>query len=94
MIVKDDYSRYSWSFFLGKKFESADACIFFLADLRNQGIPSTVENVRSDGGGEISGGAIAQLCRDRGIRQEFTLPDTPKVNSVAERGLHLIQEAT
>ena len=54
MIVKDDYSRYSWTFFLRKKSEAADAFKIFLADLRDQGIPSTVESVRSDGGGEFS----------------------------------------
>ena len=93
MIVKDDYSHYSCTFFLTKKSEAADAFKIFLADLRDQCIPSTVESVRSDGGGEFSGGAFAQLYRDRGIRQEFTLPDAPKLNGVAERRLHLIQEA-
>ena len=94
MIVKDDYSRYSWAFFLRNKSEFAEAFQIFLADMRDHGIPSTVESVRSDNGGEFSGEAFAQLCRDRGIHQEFTLPDTPKLNGVAERGLHLIQEAS
>jgi len=50
MIIKDNYSRYSWAFFLGKKFESANAFKIFLADMRDHGIPSTVESVRSEGG--------------------------------------------
>ena len=93
MIVKYEYSRYSWMLFLEKKSESADAFEIFLADMPDQGISSTVESVRSDGGEEFSEGIFAQLSQDRVIHQEFTLPDKPNLNVVAERGLHLIQKA-
>ena len=49
--------------------------------------------VRSDNGREFFGGAFGELCRNRGIKQEFTPVDSPKYNSVAERALGLINDA-
>ena len=48
--------------------------------------------VRSDNGGESSGGVFGTLCRKRGIKQEFTPADSPKYNGVAERALALIND--
>ena len=33
------------------------------------------------------------LCRERNIKQEFTTADSPEYNSVAERGLAMIESA-
>ena len=93
MIVKDDFSRYAWTYDLPMKSDAAAAFKRFLADVRGHGTPSLVECVRSDNGGEFAGRAFRDLCDERGIRQEFTTPDTPKLNGVAERGLGLIQDA-
>ena len=49
--------------------------------------------VRSDGGGEFSGGKFGDLRRSRGITQEFTTADSPHFNGVAERALRLIETA-
>ena len=65
----------------------------FLTDIRDSTKPSVVECVRSDGGGDFSGGAFRELCEDRGIREEFTTPDTPQLNGVVERGLAIVLEA-
>ena len=48
--------------------------------------------VRSDNGGEFFGGEFGKLCRQRGIKQEFTPADSPKYNGVAERALALISD--
>ena len=49
--------------------------------------------VRSDNVGELFGGDFGELCRKRGIKQEFTPADSPKYNGVAERALALINDA-
>jgi transposase InsO family protein len=41
--------------------------------------------LRSDGGGEYTGAALAQYLADKGINHEITTPDTPQHNGVAER---------
>ena len=64
-----------------------------LADTRADGVPSKVVIVRPDGGGEFRGGKFGDLCRSRGIKQEFTTADSPQFNGVAGRALDLIETA-
>ena len=42
MIVKDDFTRYSWVYFFKVKSHAADAFKKFLADVRANGVPSEV----------------------------------------------------
>ena len=51
MIVKDDFARYSWVYFLERKFDAGNAFREFLVDLRADGMPSKVKIVRSDNEG-------------------------------------------
>ena len=44
-------------------------------------------------GGEFTGAIFNKVCDRHVVRQDFTPPDTPKMNGVAERGLNLILEA-
>lgn len=59
------------------------------SDIRAQGVPSVVECIHSDNGGECSDGAFKQLCADCGLRQVFTTTDTEKLDGVEERELGL-----
>ena len=43
--------------------------------------------VRSDGGGDFRGEKFGDLCRSRGIKQEFTTVYSPQFNGVTERAL-------
>ena len=51
MIVKDDFTRYSWVYFLERKSDVAEAFRKFSADVRADGVPSEVDIVTSDNGG-------------------------------------------
>ena len=63
--------------------------------LQQDGVPSVVEVVRSDGGGFSShDGEFSILCRERCIKQEFTTAETPQYNGVAERALGLLEAAS
>ena len=93
MIIRDDFSRYAWLYFISHKSDAAEAFKQFLADLRVEGIPSEVVVVRSDNGGEFNQGEFGQLCRESNIKQEFTTADSPEYNGVAERGLAMIESA-
>ena len=64
-----------------------------LADARADGVPSKVEIVRSDKGGEFFGGEFGEVCKQHCIKQEFTNADSPQQNGVAERALGIIQTA-
>ena len=78
MIVRDDFSRHAWMYFVSHKHDAASDFEKFLADLRVEGTPSEVVIVRSDDGGEFMGGKFGKLCRERNIKQEFTTADSPE----------------
>ena len=77
MLVKGGFSRYSWVYFLKHKSDAADAFRKLLADVHADGVPSKVEIVRSDNGGEFVGGEFGEVCKQFCIRQEFTNADSP-----------------
>ena len=85
LIVRDDFSRYTWVYFLRHKSDAAETLKQFLSDTRADGVPSQVVTVLSDGGGEFCGGKVGDVSRSRCIKQEF--------NGVAERALGLIETA-
>ena len=91
--MRDDCTRFTRVYFLRHKSDAASAFESFLAEVRADGTPSAVMAVRSDNGREFFGGAFGELCRKRGIKQEFTPADSPKYNGVAERALGLINDA-
>ena len=93
MIMRDDFSRHAWMYFVSHKYDAASAFEKFLADLRVEGTPSKVVIVRSDDGGEFMEGKFGKLWRERKIKQEFTTADSPEYNGVAERGLAMIESA-
>ena len=93
MLIKSDFSRFGWSYFMNQNSDASAAFRRVLTDIRDSTKPSVVECVRSDGSGEFSGGAFREPCEDRGIRQEFTTPDTLQLNVVVERSLVIVQEA-
>ena len=56
LIVRDDFSRYTWVYFMRHKSDATELFEQFLADSRADGVPSTVVIVRFDGGDEFRGG--------------------------------------
>ena len=94
LIVRDDSTRFTRVYFLGKKSDAASAFELFLAEVRADGTPPAVMAVTSDNGGEFSGGDFGKLRRKRGIKQEFMPADSPKYNGVAERALSLINDTS
>jgi hypothetical protein len=51
-----------------------------------------LKGLRSDNGGEYKSDQFVQLCRERGIKREFTAPHSPDQNGVAERMNRTIHE--
>lgn len=49
--------------------------------------------VRSDDGGEFSGGDLGGVCKLYCIEQEFTSTKCPGLNSVAGRALGTVEDA-
>ena len=60
MIVRDDFSRFTWLYGLKSKSSSAFAFRKFLADVRVDVTQPRVEIARSDNGKEFSGGILSE----------------------------------
>ena len=91
-LIRYDFSRKIWMYFGKQKSDTTKAFEQYLADVGAKCIPSVVETVRSDGGGEFAG-SFSDLCRKRGIRQEYAPADSPEYNGVAERAIAMVEQA-
>ena len=93
MVVKNDFTRYSWVYFLERKADAAGAFSTFLADVRADSVPFEVEIVLSDNGGHLFWGYFGYLCRQCFTKKEFINAKGLELNGVAERAPGIIQNA-
>ncbi|KAK4381915.1 Retrovirus-related Pol polyprotein from transposon TNT 1-94 [Sesamum angolense] len=90
MVLVDDYSRYTWTYFLKEKNEALSKFVEFRNKVEKE-LGQKVKCLRSDNGGEFMSADFFQYCDNNGIQRQMTCPNTPQQNGVAERKLaHLI----
>jgi hypothetical protein len=80
----DDFSRFTWVFFLKLKSEVFECLIEFKALAKNDS-GCKIKILHTDNGGEYVKNYVQQLCIDAGIQLQHTVPYTPQQNDVAER---------
>ncbi|GJW41667.1 putative ribonuclease H-like domain-containing protein [Tanacetum coccineum] len=81
---RDDYSRFSWVFFLATKDETSGILKSFIIRVENL-IDQRVKVIRCDNGTEFKNKEMNQFCERKGIKGEFSVARTPQQNRVAER---------
>ncbi|GJX89058.1 putative ribonuclease H-like domain-containing protein [Tanacetum coccineum] len=84
LVVTDDFSRFSWVFFLATKDETNEILYKFITGLKNQ-LNHKVKIIRCDHGTEFKNHAMNEFCAKKGIKREFSVARTPQQNSVAKR---------
>lgn len=84
MTIIDDYSRYTWVYFLKEKSEVNTILKQFIEMSRTQ-MNKIPKCVRSDRGGEYVNENLQTYLKNNGIRFEYTAPYSPEQNGVAER---------
>nr|GEX65574.1 putative ribonuclease H-like domain-containing protein [Tanacetum cinerariifolium] len=84
LVVTDDYSRFTWVFFLATKDETSSILKTFITGLENQ-LSLKVKVIRSDNRTEFKNHDLNQFCRMKGIKREFSVPRTPQQNRIVER---------
>ena len=82
-VIVDDYTRYTWVFFLVDKSVFATFKSFVKA-IHNE-FETTIKRVRSDNGSDFKNTRINELCDEFGIRYQFSAKYTPQSNSLVER---------
>ncbi|GJW92448.1 putative ribonuclease H-like domain-containing protein [Tanacetum coccineum] len=92
LVVTDDFSRFSWVFFLATKDETPEILKNFITGIENQ-IDHKVKTIRCDNGTEFKNRIMNEFCEMKGIRREFSVARTPQQNGVAERKNKTLIEA-
>ncbi|GJY19683.1 putative ribonuclease H-like domain-containing protein [Tanacetum coccineum] len=84
LVVTDDFSRFSWVFFLATKDETSEILCNLIIGLEKQ-LNHNVKIIRCDNGTEFKNYAMNEFCAKKGIKREFSVARTPQQNGVAER---------
>nr|GEV49400.1 putative ribonuclease H-like domain-containing protein [Tanacetum cinerariifolium] len=92
LVITDDYSRFTWVFFLATKDETSPILKTFITGLKNQ-LSLKVKVIRTDNGTEFKNFDLNQFCGLKGIKREFIVPRTPQQNGIAERKNRTLIEA-
>nr|GEX26015.1 putative ribonuclease H-like domain-containing protein [Tanacetum cinerariifolium] len=92
LVVTDDYSMFTWVFFLATKDETSPILKTFITSIENQ-LSLKVKIIRSDNGTEIKNNDLNQFCGMKGIKRDFSIPRTPQQNGIAERKNRTLIEA-
>ncbi|GJT04873.1 putative ribonuclease H-like domain-containing protein [Tanacetum coccineum] len=92
LVVTDDFSRFSWVFFLATKDETSGILKTFITEIENQ-LDHKVKVIRCDNGTEFKNSVMNQFCEMKGIKREFSVARTPQQNGVAERRNRTLIEA-
>nr|GEZ93908.1 hypothetical protein [Tanacetum cinerariifolium] len=92
LVITDDYSRFTWVFFLTTKDETSPIFKTFITVLENQ-LSLKVKVIRSDNGTEFKNSDLNQFYELKEIKREFSIPRTPQQNGIAERKNKTLIEA-
>jgi hypothetical protein len=77
LAIVDDYSRFTWVFFLHDKSETQDVLKKFLKRSKNE-FDAKVKNIRSDNGSEFKNTQVEDYLDQEGIKHEFSALYTPQ----------------
>jgi transposase InsO family protein len=83
-MIVDDFTRYTWVFFLVDKSDMFATFKSFVKGIHNE-FETTIKRVRSNNGSEFKNTRIDELCDEFGIRHKFSAKYTPQSNGLVER---------
>ncbi|GJZ02757.1 putative ribonuclease H-like domain-containing protein [Tanacetum coccineum] len=92
LVVTDDFSRFTWTFYLSTKDETFYVLKEFISLIENQ-LNKKVKGIRCDNGTEFKNAKLIELCGEKGIKRDYSNPRTPQQNGVAERKNRTLIEA-
>ncbi|GJT07067.1 putative ribonuclease H-like domain-containing protein [Tanacetum coccineum] len=92
LVVTDDYSRFTWVFFLTTKDETCEILKNFIKEIENL-VDKKVKIIRSENGTEFKNKVMDDFCREKGIKREYSVARTPQQNGMVERRNKTLIEA-
>jgi transposase InsO family protein len=92
LVIVDDYSRFTWVFFLHDKSVVQDTLKKFAKTAQNE-FDTKIKKLRSDNGTKFKNTNIEKFLDEEGIGHEFSVPYTPQQNGIVERKNRTLIEA-
>ncbi|GKF84491.1 putative ribonuclease H-like domain-containing protein, partial [Tanacetum coccineum] len=92
LVVTDDYSRFTWVFFLATKDETSGILKSFITGIENL-VDHKFNVIRCDTETEFKNREINQFCEMKGILRQFNVARIPQQTRVAERRNRALIEA-
>src|SRR6266540_3785455 len=92
-IIVDDYSSFTWVFFLQDESEVQETFKKFAKRAQNE-FEVKIKRIISVNGTEFKNTSIEEFLDEEGIKHEFLAPYTPQQNGVVERKNRTLIEAT
>ncbi|GJW75500.1 retrovirus-related pol polyprotein from transposon TNT 1-94 [Tanacetum coccineum] len=75
LVIVDEYSRYTWVYFLKKKSQAPETIMSFIKRVKNQN-DIKVKQLRTDNGTEFRNSILVNFCDEKGISQNLSSPYT------------------
>ncbi|GJU95852.1 retrovirus-related pol polyprotein from transposon TNT 1-94 [Tanacetum coccineum] len=92
LVIVDDYSRYTWVYFLCSKDETLEIIKKFIAQAQLN-YKAKVCKIRTDNGTKFKNTTLKAHYEKLGIMQQFSITRTPQQNGVVERRNRTLVEA-
>ncbi|GJW87198.1 putative ribonuclease H-like domain-containing protein [Tanacetum coccineum] len=83
LVVTDDYSRFTWVFFLATMDETSGILKSFITGIENL-VDHKVKVIRCDNETEFKNREMNPFCEMKGILRQYSIARTPQQNRVAE----------
>ena len=80
----DDFTRYGHVYLISHKSEALDCFRRYVSLVENQ-LDKSIKALRTDRGCEYLSKQFKELCDEKGVMRQLTMPRTPQQNGVAER---------
>ncbi|GJS99954.1 putative ribonuclease H-like domain-containing protein [Tanacetum coccineum] len=84
LVITDDFSRFSWVFFLRTKDETSAILKDFIRQVENQ-LNKKVKTIRCDNATKFKNRDMIEFCGSKGIKREYSNARTLQQNRVAKR---------
>ncbi|GJT16610.1 retrovirus-related pol polyprotein from transposon TNT 1-94 [Tanacetum coccineum] len=92
LVIVDDYSRYTWVYFLRTKDEAPDMIIDFVNQVQRN-LKASILTIRTDNGTEFKNEKLRAFYAKLGIVHKTSIARTPQQNGVVERRNRTLIEA-
>jgi transposase InsO family protein len=85
LVVVDDFSRYSWVFFMTAKDEAFTHARDLILRLQNEFPKNSMRDIRSYNDTEFKNTQFATFCASLGLKHQFSSLYVPQQNGIVER---------